>query len=158
MDTKKMVMVTSLLYSLTTQIFSLIIFLFHARVKNVLVKQSANVGKCKFHVANTAVAKQKGNAQTHMIKTIAILITANIWKNVMLFSSLAIYMSIIYWYTLASIPLWSGKWTQKTPVKRNPVLYNPSHFLQNPKANVKQNPVELSDIFFLNRTPQWKAT
>ena len=96
MDTKKTVMVTSLLYSLTTQIFSLIIFLFHARVKNVLVKQSANVGKCKFHVANTAVAKQKENAQTHMIKTMAILITANIWKNVMLFSSLAIYISIIY--------------------------------------------------------------
>ena len=96
MDTKKTVMVTSLLYSLTTQIFSLIIFLFHARVKNVLVKQSANVGKYNIHVANTAVAKQKGNAQTHMIKTMAILITANIWKNVMLFSSLAIYISIIY--------------------------------------------------------------
>ena len=92
MDTKKTVMVTSVPYSLTKQIFSLMIFLFHARVKNVLVKQCANVGKCKFHVANIAVAKQKGNVQTNMIKTMAILITANIWKNVMLFSSLAIYI------------------------------------------------------------------
>ena len=32
----------SVLYSLSEQIFSLIIFLFHARVRNVLVKQSTN--------------------------------------------------------------------------------------------------------------------
>ena len=63
MDTKKMLMVTSVLYSLTKQIFSLMIFLFHAHVKNVLVKQSANVGKCRFQVANIVIAKQKGNAQ-----------------------------------------------------------------------------------------------
>ena len=74
-------MVTSFLYSLTKQIFSLMIFLFHTHGKNALVKQSANVGQCRFHVANIVVAKQKGNVQTHMIKNMAILITANIWKN-----------------------------------------------------------------------------
>ena len=58
------------------------------------MKQSANVGQCRFHVANIVVAKQKGNVQTHMIKNMAILITANIWKN-MLFSSLTIYKSLI---------------------------------------------------------------
>ena len=56
------------------------IFLLHARVKNVLVKQYANVGKCRFHVANIVVAKQKGNVQTHMNKNITILITASILK------------------------------------------------------------------------------
>ena len=56
------------------------IFLLHARVKNVLVKKSANVGKCRFHVANIVVAKQKGNVQTHMNKNITILITASILK------------------------------------------------------------------------------
>ena len=60
MDTKKTVMVTSVLYSLTKQIFSLIIFLFHARLKNVLVKQSANVGKCRYHVANVGLPRKKG--------------------------------------------------------------------------------------------------
>ena len=58
------------------------------------MKQSANVGQCRFHVPNIVVAKQKGNVQTHMIKNMAILITANIWKN-MLFSSLTIYKSLI---------------------------------------------------------------
>ena len=38
------------------------------------------------------VAKKKGNVQTHMIKNMTILITANIQKNVMLFSSLIIYI------------------------------------------------------------------
>ena len=30
---------------------------------------------------NIAVAKQKGNIQTHMIKYMSILLTVNIWKN-----------------------------------------------------------------------------
>ena len=93
------------LYSLAKQIFSLMIFLFHARVKNVLVKQSANVGKCRFHVANIAVAKQKGNVQTHMIKNMTILITANIWKNIMLLNSLAIYIDHLLIHSCLSTPV-----------------------------------------------------
>ena len=98
-------MVTSVLYSLTKQIFSLMIFLFHARVKNVLVKQPANEGKCRFHVAHIAVAKQKGNVQTHMIKNMTILITANIWKNIMLFSSLTIYIDHLLIHSCRSTPM-----------------------------------------------------
>ena len=129
MDTKKTVMLTSALYSLTKQIFSLKISLFHASVKNVLVKQSANVGRCRFHVANIEVAKQKGNVQTRMIKNMTILITANICKNIMLLSLLTIYIDHLLIHSFFS---------------------NLSQFLQSSKANVKQNSVEPSDIFFLN--------
>ena len=93
------------LYSLTKQIFSLMIFLFHACVKNVFVKLSANVGKCRFHVANIAVAKQKGNVQPHMIKNMTILITANISNNIMLFSSLTIYIDRLLIHSCLSTPM-----------------------------------------------------
>ena len=93
------------LYSLAKQIFSLMIFLFHARVKNALVNQSANAGKCRFHVANIAVAKEKGNVQTHMIKNMTILITANIWKNIMLLNSLTIYIDHLLIRSCLSTPV-----------------------------------------------------
>ena len=81
------------------------IFLFHARVKNALVNQSANAGKCRFHVANIAVAKEKGNVQTHMIKNMTILITANIWKNIMLLNSLTIYIDHLLIRSCLSTPV-----------------------------------------------------
>ena len=105
MDTKKTVMVTSTLYSLTKQIFFLMISLFYASVKNVLVKQSANVGRCRFHVANIEVAKQKGNVQTRMIKNMTIVITANICKNIILFSLLAIYIDHLLIHSCFSTPV-----------------------------------------------------
>ena len=69
------------------------------------MKQSANVGKCRFHVANITVAKQKGNVQTHMIKNMTFLITPNVWKNIMLFSSLTIYIDHLLIHSYLSAPV-----------------------------------------------------
>ena len=101
------------------------------------------------------VAQKKGNVQTHMIKNMNILITANIQKNIMLFSSLIIYIDHLLIHScLSTLVENEHRKPQSTILFR----VTPSHFLQSPKVNVKQNSVEPSDIFFLNQTPQWKAT
>ena len=144
MDTKKTVIVTSVLYSLTKQIFSLMIVLFHAHVKTVLVKLSGHVGKCRFHVPNIAVSKQKRNVQPHMIKNMTILIAANIWNNIMLFSSLTIYIDHLLIHSCLSIPVESGH--RKSQSSEILFCINPVTFCKGLKR--KLNKIQLNSVMF----------
>ena len=68
----------------------------------------------------------------------------------MLFSSLIIYIDHLLIHSCLSTLVENE---HRKPQSNYPVSCNPSHFLQSPKVNVKQNSVEPSDIFFLNQTP-----
>ena len=155
MDTKKTVIVTSVLYSLTKQIFSLMIVLFHARVKTVLVKLSANVGKCRFHVSNIAVAKQKRNVQPHMIKNMTILIAANIWNNIMLFSPLTIYIDHLLIHSCLSTPVESGHRKSQS----SEILFGVTPVTFCKALKRKLNKIQLNPMIFsfLTKRPSGKA-